>query len=322
MAEPNAKIDLSIIIVNWNTLALLRDCLRSLPSGVRRYSHEVFVVDNGSTDGSQEMVRNEFPAVRLIENGRNLGFAAANNRALRQASGDFFLLLNSDTVMIEDAADILIDYMRENPRAGFCSPQLLNADGSRQNSIANFPTLLTELGHRGLLRKICPHRFYAKQFVADSPMVVESLVGAALLARRAMTDQIGFYDEDFFFFFEETEWCRRAGRAGWECVLVPQSHLYHLQGQSAKQAPLAVRIEYWRSRYTYFRKQGSLVVRAMLVTGLLSKSLGNLLINTLCAPFSPCSRYRSRLYLTILLWHLRGLPAEMGLAPVLPSKHS
>lgn len=304
----------SVIIVNWNTRKLLQDCLASLPLGFPNSSYETFVVDNGSTDGSQDMVREQFPQVTLIQNPRNLGFAAANNIALRQAGGEFFLLLNSDTVLTPGAIDTLVDYLRSHPQTGFCGPQLLNGDGSLQNSVANFPSLATELGQKALLKALFPKRFYSKKFTSDMPVVVESLVGAALMARREMTDCIGFYDEDFFFFFEETEWCRRGMLAGWKCELVPHARVYHLQGQTAKQVPVAVRVEYWRSRYTYFRKQGSVMRCALLRTGLLLRCAGTLLLNLPCAPLSQNAAQRVALCKTIFSWHLKGCPPEMGLS--------
>lgn len=304
----------SIVIVNWNTAALLRNCLASLPVGCAGTAYETFVVDNGSTDGSQQMVRAEFPYVRLIENGRNLGFAAANNVALRQARGEFFLLLNSDTVLTAGCIDRLVEHMRADPTCGFCGPQLLNEDGSNQNSVANFPCLATELCQKSLLRLLFPRRFCSRNMAVDGPVVVESLVGAALLARREMTDQIGFYDEAFFFFFEETEWCLRGALAGWTCVFLPQAKVYHLQGQTAKKVRIPVRIEYWRSRYTYFRKYYSPPKMLLLTSVLLLRACVKLGLNAPLSPFSRGARERVGLCSQLLLWHLRGLPAQMGLS--------
>ena len=306
--------DVSVIIVNWNTRELLRDALRSLPSGFRKSTFETFVVDNGSRDGSQEMVRADFPAVTLIENGRNLGFAAANNIALRRAAGEFFLLLNSDTIMHDGAMDTLVEFMRANPDCGFCGPQLLNADGSLQNSIANFPSLLTELTQKSLLRLLWPRRFHAKNHAPAESCDVESLVGACLLARRQMCERIGLYDEDFFFFIEETEWCLRAQKAGWRCCFVPQARITHLQGQSGKLVPKPLRIEYWRSRYTYFRKHYSPAANFLLASGLLARNGINLILNALAAPLSKKARGKCGLALELFEWHLRGRPAEMGLS--------
>lgn len=304
----------SIIIVNWNTKELLSDCLGSLSLAFKNNPIETFVVDNGSTDGSQEMLKSNFPDITLIENGRNLGFAAANNIALQQAKGAYFLLLNSDTVMKQDSGDILIDFMQENPKCGFASPQLLNEDDSLQNTAANFPTLATELLNKTTLKILFPGSFYRKTLTSSTPIELESLVGASLMVRAEMTQKIGYYDEDFFFFLEETEWCLRGKIAGWKCFLVPDSKVYHLQGQTAKKVPFAVRIEYWRSRYTYFKKHYSKNTCKILMYGLLAKNTANLILNLLPAPFSQKHWHKVKVCAEILRWHFRGQPASMGLS--------
>ncbi len=308
------RVDLSIIIINFNTGSLVCDCLESLSCGVRRYSYRVLVVDNGSSDDSVALVRERFPEVTVIENGCNLGFAAANNIALKQANSEYYLLLNSDTVMCEGAIDRVLDFMAQQEDCGFASPQLLNRDGSLQNTAANFPTLLTELTNKSLLRLLFPSRYYKKKLVAEAPLAVESLVGAALCVKEKMTKDLGFYDAGYFFFLEETDWCRRGLEQGWRSYLVPDAVIYHLQGQTAKKVPFAVRIEYWRSRYHYFKCCFSWWVMVVLMCGLLVKNTINLLLNLLAAPFSVKSRHKFKLALHIFKWHILGLPATMGLS--------
>ena len=309
-----SSTDITIIIVNFNTGKLVCDCLDSIPAGVQRDSFRVVVVDNGSEDDSVRQIRQKFPEVEVLENGENLGFAAANNRALEKSRSRYYLLLNSDTVMREGTVDTVLDFMEQNPECGFASPQLLNADGTLQNTAANFPTLFTELGNKSLLRLLFPARYYRKSLAAEKPLEVESLVGASLLVRAEMCAQIGYYDEGYFFFLEETDWCRRGLAQGWKSFLVPQATLYHLQGQTAKCVPLAVRIEYWRSRYRYFRENSSTLVLFVLVSGLLLKNLGNIILNLFAAPFSVKSRHKLRLSLHILHWHFAGCPKRMGLS--------
>ncbi len=305
---------LSVVIVNWNTSKLLENCLASLSAGISRYNFETFVVDNGSSDGSQEMVRKLFPAVRLIENEKNIGFAAANNLALRQAKGDYFLLLNSDTVLPAGSIDILLDYATRHPEVGFASPQLLNEDGSIQHTIANFPSLATELLQKSILRWIFPQRYHSKRVTFSQPTEVETLVGACLLAKREMTEQIGFYDEDFFFFIEESEWCLRGAKVGWKAVLVPESEIYHLQGQSGKKVRIPVRIEYWRSRYTYFRKHYGAGANILLYSGLILRLGIDLILNSFGALFFKKSRHKVLVCLELFKWHLKGRPDSMGLS--------
>jgi GT2 family glycosyltransferase len=152
-------LDISIVIVNWNTCDLLRQCLQSVCRTVREIAFEVIVVDNGSTDGSVSMLEAEFPGVRTIANRENRGFAAANNQALRIMSGRYALLLNSDAVLTEDAAAALYRFMEGRPEAAMAFGQLLNADGSKQNSIAAFPTLWTLLANTSLLEYLFPSRY-------------------------------------------------------------------------------------------------------------------------------------------------------------------
>ena len=149
-------MDLSVVIVNWNTEAFLRDCLKSVFGMIEGIAFEVIVVDNASSDGSVAMLKVEFPQVRRIENYENRGFAAANNQAFRIMTGRYALLLNSDTVLTEGAVRELYTFMEEHPEAVMACGQLLNADGSKQNSIAGFPTLLSLLVNVPLLETLFP----------------------------------------------------------------------------------------------------------------------------------------------------------------------
>ncbi len=310
-------IDLSVVIVNWNTCDLLRDCLRSLFQQVEGLSLEIFVVDNGSSDGSVALVRDQFPSVTVIENGRNLGFARANNVALRQASGRYWLLLNSDTVVKKGALEGLQRTMEQDSNIGVAGLQLLNEDGSLQNSVSNAPTLLTELGNKRLLRLLWPSRYPGKEQHYRKPLQVESVIGACLMVRREAAKEVGLLDEDYFFFLEETDWCVRMRTAGWRVVHDPRFTIYHLQGKSAEKVNVRARIEYWRSRYAFFRKHGSQLVLGVLRSGLLLRVSVNLLSMTLANLLTCCTRPRLRnkfqVYAEILRWHLRGCPADGGL---------
>ena len=310
----NGKVDLTVIIVNFNTEKLVCECIGSIPRGIGEYTYKVIVVDNGSVDNSIEEIIKRFPDVTIIENRKNLGFAAANNKGLEIADSSYYLLLNSDTIVCENSIAKVLDFMVATSDCGFASPQLLNEDGTLQNTAANFPSLVTELSNKSLLRMFFPSRYYKKKLVARSPLVVESLVGAALFARAEMCDKIGFYDEGYFFFIEETEWCMRALKNGWKSYLLPHAQIYHLQGQTAKTVPFAVRIEYWRSRYKYFKDSYSSFTYFTLVAGLLIKNTANMLLNLLGAPFSVKSRYKLKLSLYIFKWHLCGCPKNMGLS--------
>ncbi len=311
-------IDLSVIIVNWNTRELLRNCLISLREHLEALSVEVFVVDNGSNDGSIEMTRTEFPEVVLIENGENLGFARANNLAMKRAAGRFFLLLNSDTIVRAGAIEGLIETMEGDSSIGIAGLQLLNEDGSLQNSISNYPSLLSELSNKSLLRLLFPSAFPGKERLASTPLQVQSVIGACMLVRREAAEEVGLLDEDYFFFLEETDWCLRMHQAGWKVVHDPRYAIYHLQGKSAGKVNVRARIEYWRSRYAYFRKHFGVGSRIALGVGLMFRLsislLSSLLANLFTGFLRPKMRRKLAVYWKVLLWHLAGCPDDGGLS--------
>jgi GT2 family glycosyltransferase len=303
-------MDISIVIVNWNTRELLLDCLASVYAMVREMRFEVFLVDNASSDGSVAAVREQYPQVRIIQNEKNLGFAAANNKALRIMQGKYALLLNTDTVLTEGALATLLRYMENHEEAGMACGQLLNADGSKQNSIANFPSLLGLLCNETVLRLLFPRRFPSKRQEYRAPIEVESCIGACLMVRKAAMDAVGLLDERYFFFMEETDWALAMHKAGWRSCFVPDARIYHLQGQSAGHNVRA-RIMFYRARYQYFRKwfprswplHGLLLV-VRLVINVLLNGIGLIMTFGLHAGI----RGRLALYLQLLSWHLRGCP--------------
>jgi len=304
-------MELSIIIVNWNTRELLQRCLESVEETVRNFSHEVFVVDNASTDGSGAMVKERFPEVRLIENSENRGFGNANNQALRIMAGKYALLLNSDTVLTKHAAAELVSCLESHPEAAMACGQLLNADGSLQNSVAAFPTLLTLMTNLPLLETLFPKRFPSKRYVHTGPIEVDSAIGACLLVRKEAIDAVGMFDERYYFFFEETDWAFRMRRAGWKVLYVPNAFIYHHQGQSIGRS-VRSRIEFYRSRYQFFRRWRSrpyylavrVVIPVRLAVNWLLTSLGVLLT----LGFQRGLRDKWAVYGKLLVWHLRGCP--------------
>lgn len=303
-------MDISIIIVNWNTRQLLLDCLASVYGTVSELSFEVFVVDNASSDGSVAAVQDSYPTVRLIENGQNLGFAKANNQALRLMQGNYALLLNTDAVLTEGAVQRLFDFLEKNYSVGMACGQLLNADGSKQNSIANFPRLLPLLCNETLLRLLFPKHYPSKRRDYTEPIAVESCIGACLLVRKKAMDQVGLLDERYFFFMEETDWALAMRQAGWQAYFLPAAGIYHLQGQSAGPT-LRSRIMFYRSRYQYIRKWRPKSLPLWVAVIMLRLSV-NTLLNfagaVLTCGFVRECRERLDLYLRLLFWHLRGCP--------------
>jgi len=314
-------VDLSFIIVNWNTCALLLDCIASIFATVPDLTHEVIVVDNGSTDGSPDAVRRRFgDAVHLIENPENRGFARANNQALRTARGAYVVLLNSDTVLREGAIRELVRFLSAHPSAAMAGPAMVDEHGHLQNSFDNFPGLASELLNKSLLRLLFPGRYAGRAAQGGRPFAVDSLIGACIVVRRAAIEQVGLLDEDYFFFLEETDWCLRMRRAGWSVYHVPGACIVHLQGQSKKRRPALAWIEYYRSLYLFFRKHRPMrVYLALRVFRLLKLAVNFVLTGAgLCLTLGARRRYREKLaiYGRLLLWHCRGCPETVGLRSV------
>ncbi len=299
-------MDTSIIIVNWNTKDLLRSCLASIRETVKETDYEIIVVDNGSNDGSVDMLHAEYPSVRVIENGQNLGFAAANNRGFSVMRGRYALLLNTDAVLTENAVAELFGFMEKKPDAAMVCGQLLNADGSKQNSIASFPSILTLLANMPLLEYLFPGRYPSKRYEYREPIEVDSGIGACLLVRKKAMDEVGFLDERYFFFFEETDWAYQMKKAGWKVYHVPAARIYHLQGQSIGN-DVRSRIEFYRSRYMFFQKwysRGyyrlvSMIIFLRLLMNCLLTAL--LLITTL--GFHGGTKKRWLMYSRLIAWH-------------------
>jgi GT2 family glycosyltransferase len=221
--------DLSVVVVSFNTRALLADCLTSVFAS-RGPVLDVWVVDNASSDGSVEMVSRDFPVAKLIANAENLGFARANNQAIERATGRYVLLLNSDTRVLDDALARLVAFLDQHPEAGACGPQLLNADASLQRSGRAFPGLgaaaLALVPLPGALRTALASPSERRDHGAIAS--VDDLTGAALCVRRAALDQVGALDPGFFFFGEDVDLCWRLAHAGWARYYVPEARVVHL----------------------------------------------------------------------------------------------
>ncbi len=231
-------MDLSIIVINWNTRELLHDCLKSVfDFAPKKRSFEIIVVDNASTDGSSEMVRKLFPEVTLILNRKNRGFAAANNQAIAIASGSNVLLLNSDTLVHGDVLENSLAYMDAHWHVGAMGCRVLNADGSLQHSTSQFPSLLNlamqTLGLDRLSSVAAFRKYRMLDWDRQSEQYVETISGCYLMVRKQCVEAVGALDEDFFFFGEETDWCRRIREAGWRVAFAPVGDITHFGGGSS-----------------------------------------------------------------------------------------
>jgi N-acetylglucosaminyl-diphospho-decaprenol L-rhamnosyltransferase len=249
-------MDLSIIIVNWNTKDLLAGCLRSLFATVPNLDFEVILLDNASTDGSADMVRMQFPQVKLIQSQENVGFARGNNVALTHATGQCVLLLNPDTVVLDGAIEQLYQALQTFPVLGGVGAQLLNPDGSCQPSWGHFPSLWTEVPGLNRLKSTAPQAFAHDLLQNTKPSVlsIDWVSGACLMFRRETLDQVGLLDEDYWLYTEETDWCFRARKAGWEIGWLPEAQVVHIARAASRQDLAKAMIHYYRSRLRFLAK--------------------------------------------------------------------
>ncbi|MDD5457332.1 MAG: glycosyltransferase family 2 protein [Candidatus Margulisbacteria bacterium] len=306
--NPANKIDISIIIVNWNTKDLLKNCLSSIYQTIHDLTFEVIVVDNASSDGSTEMLEREFTSVIRIVNQENKGFGAANNQALAAMKGEYALLLNTDAVLTPDAVNKLWNFCEANDKAAIVCGQLLNADGTKQNSIASFPNLLTLSTNVSLLEYLFPRWYPSKRYKHTSPVEVDSAIGACMMIRKKALDEAGVIDERYFFFFEETDLAYTMRLKGWKIYQVPDAFIYHLQGQSIGHN-INSRIEFYRSRYQFLKKWHN-PLYYYLATGtiflrLLANGFSNFIIVVLTLGLNKKLRYKLTMYSKLIYWHFQ-----------------
>jgi len=270
--------DLRICVVSYNTLALLDNCLSSLIRHSSRFSVAIVVVDNGSTDGSVEMVRAKYPQVELIELGANSGYGRANNAALLNSPGRYYLVLNSDTLVHDGAIDALIEAMDASPTLGAAGGALINPDGSMQTNWAvGDLTLASVLWEQTYLAKIFPRSklfgdYFRSTWPRDCDTTIPQACGACLIARADTFNQLGGFDPAIFMYAEDTDLCRRIRDVGLEVGYISGARFTHLHGQSStgELRPRMI-VEHNRSRIYYFRKHAGPVAaaasRAIMVAG-------------------------------------------------------
>jgi GT2 family glycosyltransferase len=264
-------MELSVIIVSWNSSADLRACLDSLQAGLAGITHEVIVVDNASSDGSPAMVRSAFPSVRLIENKTNSGFAAANNLGLASGRGEYFLLLNPDTLVQPGEIKKLLDFLRATPLAGVAGPAFSSAPGRPfliRPWIYKFPGFRDELFADTFLEDLAAwlsrsagNAEGGSALPPPGPVETDWISGACMLVRREALQSAGALDERFFLYMEELEWCRRIKNAGWQVFIVPSAGVFHTGGtSSSKRDPAELFGIYYESRYKFFSKHWPVAV--------------------------------------------------------------
>lgn len=251
---------LSVVILSFNTRDLLGQCLRALRDSLAGIDAEVFVVDSSSTDGSIELVRDEFPEVRLIVTPTFGGFAHANNIALRQAQGEYNLLLNSDAMVSPDTLSRVLDFMDSTPKAGAMGPRLVKQDGSLDLACRrSFPTPEVSFYRMLGLSKLFPRsrRFgrYNLTFLPPDQMTeVDSVCGAFMLVRKAAIEQVGLLDESFYFYGEDLDWAFRIKQGGWQIYYYPAVEVLHLKGQTSRQQSTRLLHEFYEAMRLFYRK--------------------------------------------------------------------
>ncbi|MEI6609309.1 MAG: glycosyltransferase family 2 protein [Deltaproteobacteria bacterium] len=306
--DQSVEIAVSVIIVNWNTKNILTNCIDSIYQTIDNLSYEIIVVDNASSDGSPELLQERYPQVIKIFNSVNRGFGAANNQGFAVMKGKYALLLNSDTILTPGAINKFYSFASTHPQAAIVCGQLLNADGTRQNSIAAFPTLLTLAANTSLLEYIFPCWYPSKRYKHSFPIEVDSAIGACMMIDKKALEEVGFFDERYFFFFEETDLAYAFSRKSWSVYHIPDAFIYHLQGQSIGHNT-GSRIEFYRSRYQFFRKWHNppyyYLARAIIFLRLLVNGFSSLISVVLTLGLSKKVRSKLAIYSELIHWHFQ-----------------
>lgn len=307
---PNALV---LAFLNYNTTPELIKALNAVPAALDGLPARVIVIDNASRDNPATLVRQQFPDIEWIQNETNLGFAAAFNRLFSLLDADWYLLLNSDIILPPGSVRAMLATAEQCQNLGLAGMALVRDDGSSQASYGQFPTLASELLNRSLWRRIChvnPN---------PTPFDVECIVGAVMLVPRRTIQLTRGLDPRYYFFMEETDWCRRIRAAGLRVMHFPHIRVTHLQGRSANQTPLRARVEFHRSRLLYFRIHHGILASALLYLGTLLRLLCNFLayffLLNLTLGFSKKVRQKFGVYAGLLAWYLLGCPRSWGLAP-------
>jgi len=254
-------LDLSIVIVSWNTRDLLKECLESLYRFTTGITFEVFVVDNASSDGSADMVRNAFPHVNLIENRENAGFSKANNQAIRVSKGRYVALLNPDTLLIEDVFSPLIRHADLNEKIGAIGPKILNQDAKTIQYVCarRLPNLYFEFCRlSGLHRKLSGTKTFGGEYMTywghNSSQNVEAVSGSCMVVRNKTIDNVGLLDENQFMYGDEIDWCKRINDVGWDIYYFSEASIIHYGGESSKKVKKSSTIGAIKAKAYYYKK--------------------------------------------------------------------
>ncbi len=260
-------MELSVVLVTYHADEFIVGCLDSLMKDISWLTHEVFVIDNSQNDVTAMLVRQHYPDVQLIKTNENIGFAAANNIAIHKSKGDYILVLNPDTLVKPHSIKTLIGFMNEHSDAGLVAGRLVTEDNSVQYSIRNFPTMLNQLGECFYLYRLPLTGGLLSEMLRDTngyweERSVDWVSGAQLLVRRAVVEQVGLFDERFFLYSEEQDWCYRIKAAGWQIYFTPHAQFVHYEGESSTNANLYSQL--LLSKMLFFKKHYSPLKVALL----------------------------------------------------------
>jgi len=311
-------MELSIVILCWNDRKVITDCLRSIYAGTHSTDFEIIVSDNGSSDGSIESIRENFPHVRLLENGMNLRFSKGNNVGIRACTGRWILILNPDTIIHDGALDRWIQFARQHPEAGGFGCRVLNADGSYQGCARPFPTnwreWLAALYLRGLA--YVSDAFISDEYIkwkGNTERPIDWQAGCAVLVEADLLKRLGGFDEQFYYYYEDVDLCRRIWDAGRAILYTPDVVITHLVGQSVKSFHLAFELDKYRNRYRYFYKyfgrKGARRCRQSNLAFLRLRAMGYRLVQVV-KPSEPLAT-RTKLYLAAAEWNARVDPVQL-----------
>lgn len=262
--DMSAPFDLSVIIVNYNVKGLLHKCLKAIFEDKSRRRIEVLLIDNASSDKSVEMVKENFPQVKMVVNQRNLGFARGANQGIRQSQGGYVFLLNPDASVKADQLDKMIDFMEENKEIAVCGPMMTDEQGSLQYSCRRFPSYLTSISSsQSLLFRCFPGNPLSCNYLLtkdshQEQMEVDWVSGSALLAKKDVLDKIGGLDEKFFMYVEDVDLCYRVKKDGWKVFYFPNAKVQHLIGSSTKKEKPKMIIQHHKSIYYFYQKHYAL----------------------------------------------------------------
>ena len=309
-------MDVSIIIVNWNSKQFLQDCIGSIERHTMGIAYEIIVVDSGSFDGCGEMLRAEFPHVRFIQSDANIGFAGANNLAYRSCNGRYLLFLNPDTELVSAAVNMMLDHLQCHPDAGAVGCKLLNRDGSIQTScIQSFPTILNQLLNSELLRRLFPMALLWGMLPLFSlkaePEKVEVVSGACVMLRRSVFEQIGLFSEEYFMFAEDLDLCHKAMQAGYTNHYLSWVTVRHFGGGSTDSAPSEFSVVMMReSIWRFLRKSRGVSYGSVYRLSTLLSAVARLALLVTLFPLqrawhrTPWPRNSIKKWLAILAWSL------------------